>query len=55
MPLTENEGIKLSPRLLKLIVKVIRYGKGGYSKEERQELASDLLELSVSVLSDTID
>ena len=55
MPLTERESISLSPRLIKLIVKVVKFSKGGFSKEERQELASDLLDLSVHVMTEATD
>ncbi len=47
--------IGLAPKLIKLIVKVVRYSKGGLSKEERQELGQDLLELAADVLEEVLD
>jgi len=50
-----EELIKLTPQLMRLIVKTIKYSKGGLNKEERRELGSDLLELAYQVLGDLID
>ncbi len=55
---TEEKGeriIGLAPKLIKLIVKVIKYSKGGLTKEERQELGQDLLELAADVLEEVLD
>ena len=46
--------IGLSPKLVKLIVKVVKFSKGGFSKEERQELGADLLELAAEVLDEVV-
>jgi hypothetical protein len=38
----KEELIKLTPELVKLIVKTIKYSKGGLDKTERRELGEDL-------------
>jgi hypothetical protein len=50
-----EELIKLTPRLVKLIIKGIKFSKGGLNKEERQELGQDLLLLAYDVLGDIVD
>jgi hypothetical protein len=50
-----EELIKLTPRLIKLIIKTIKYSKGGLDKEERRELGEDLLMLAYEVLGDLVD
>ena len=50
-----EELIKLTPKLVKLIVKTIKYSKGGLNKAERRELGEDLLELAYQLLGDLID
>jgi hypothetical protein len=47
--------IKLSPGLIKLLIKTIKYSKGGLSKAERKELGNDLLELAFKVLDEVVD
>ena len=47
--------IRLTPQLMRLIVKTIKFSKGGLSKEERRELGQDLLELAYEVLGDILD
>lgn len=47
--------IRLAPELVKLIIKTISFSKGGLSKEERQELGADLLELAWKVLGEIVD
>lgn len=37
--------ISLTPELVKLIAKVIKFSKGGFTAEERKSLAGDLLDL----------
>ncbi len=44
--------IGLTPSLVRLVIKTIKYSKGGLDKEERQELGRDLLELAAEVLSE---
>jgi len=51
----QEELINITPKLVKLIVKTIKYSKGGLNKEERRELGLDLLELAYEVLGDLID
>ena len=51
----KEELIKLTPELVKLIVKTIKYSKGGLDKAERRELGFDLLELAYQLLGDLID
>lgn len=50
-----EELIKLTPRLIKLIIKTIKYSKGGLDKEERRELGEDLLLLAYEILGDIVD
>lgn len=45
--------ISLTPELVRLIAKVIKFSKGGFNAEERKELASDLLDL-VDVVMDGV-
>jgi len=51
----KEELINLTPKLVKLIVKTIKFSKGGLTKAERRELGLDLLELAYEVLGDLID
>jgi hypothetical protein len=51
----KEELIKLTPELVKLIVKTIKYSKGGLDKAERRELGRILLELAYQLLGDLID
>ena len=46
--------IGLTPSLVRLVIKTIKYSKGGLDKEERQELGRDLLELAAEVLSEVV-
>lgn len=49
------EIIKLTPQLIKLIVKTIKFSKGGLDKAEREELGEDLLQLAYNVLDSVLD
>jgi|DEB0MinimDraft_10_1074344.scaffolds.fasta_scaffold358517_1 hypothetical protein len=49
-----EELIKFSPDLLRIIIKLIKYAKGGLDKEERQDLGADLLELASKILEEVI-
>ena len=49
-----EELIKFSPDLLRIIIKLIKYAKGGLDKEERQELGADLLELASKILEEVM-
>lgn len=56
--LSEEKGeiiIGLTPKLVKLIIKTIKFSKGGLDKEERQELGQDLLALAYEVLEGVLD
>ena len=46
----KEELIGLTPTLVKLIAKVVRFSRGGFTPDERRELARDLLELAGKVL-----
>jgi hypothetical protein len=48
----EENLIKLTPELIKLIIKLAKFSKDGLSKDERQELGEDLLQLSLKILSE---
>ena len=50
-----EELLRLTPRLLKLIIKTIKYSKGGLDKAERRELGEDLLLLAYEILGDIVD
>ena len=50
-----EELLRLTPQLVKLIIKTIKYSKGGLNKEERQELGEDLLMLAYEILGDIVD
>ena len=52
---TGEDLIKLTPRLIKLIIKTIKYSKGGLDKAERRELGEDLLMLAYEILGDIVD
>ena len=49
-----DAAISFSPDLIKIVIKLIKFSKGGLSKAERQELGSDLLELAAKILEDII-
>ena len=38
-------------RIVRLVTKAIRLGKGGYTHDELRELAADLLDLGATVLA----
>lgn len=38
-------------RIIRLVTKAIRLGKGGYTRDELRELAADLLDLGATVLT----
>jgi|14_taG_2_1085336.scaffolds.fasta_scaffold114991_3 hypothetical protein len=54
-PQAGEDLIKLTPRLIKLIIKTIKYSKGGLDKDERRELGEDLLMLAYEILGDLVD
>jgi len=50
----QEELIKLTPELIKLIAKVIKFSRGGFTFEERKELAGDLLLLVDAIMDGVI-
>ena len=46
--------ISHSPGLIRIVIKLIKFSKGGLSKAERQELGADLLDLAAKILEDVI-
>ena len=46
--------MSMAPDMVALIWKIIRFSKGGFSGEERKELAADLLELVDELLDGII-
>jgi hypothetical protein len=55
MPLTEKELILNIPALIKLIAKLVRFSRGGLSKEEKEELGFDLIHLGTTIVPEAID
>jgi hypothetical protein len=55
MPLTSKEVTINLGGIIGLIAKLIRFSKGGLSKEEREELAVDLISLASKVVPAVID
>ena len=47
--------VGLTPDLIKLIAKVVRFSRGGFDNEERKELAHDLLVLVSRVMDGVVD
>lgn len=52
---TEDISISVADDLLKLLWKVWKFRKGGYSKEEASELIEDLLGLAFEILEKVVD
>jgi hypothetical protein len=50
-----NELLKLTPELVLFVKKLIQHSRGGLTKDERQELASDLITLLYKVLKELVD
>jgi hypothetical protein len=49
-PGTANQPIKIPVGdILRLVSKMIRYSKGGFTPEERRDLVGDLLELAAQI------
>lgn len=46
---------KLIRRAINVAIKVIRFSRGGFSKDEKKELAGDLLELAAMLAEDIAD
>ena len=51
----EEVSISVADDLLRLLWKVFKYGKGGYTKEEARDLGEDLLALAFEVLEKALD
>lgn len=43
---------RFAPDLLAIIFKIVKYSTDGFNRKEKQELAEDLLALSISILSE---
>jgi len=52
---TEEVSVMVADDLLRLIFKVFKYGKGGYTKAEARDLGEDLLALAFEVLEKALD
>jgi hypothetical protein len=50
-----NELLKLTPELVLFVKKLIQHSRGGLTKDERQELAADLINLLYKVLKELVD
>ena len=47
-----GELYRFAPDLLAIIFKIVKYSTDGFNRKEKQELAEDLLALSISILSE---
>ncbi len=47
--------LALTPELVLFIKKLVMHSRGGLTKDERQELAEDLIELLFKVLKELVD
>ena len=45
----------IAQEALKLAIKAIRFSKGGFTNQEKKELADDLLALAILILTDVAD
>lgn len=50
----QEQALELTPDIIKLIAKVIRFSRGGFTISERQELAKDLLILVDKILEGVV-
>jgi len=51
-----NEGIiDLAPKAIRVAIKAIKFARGGFTADEKQELGSDLLELALELLTEVAD
>ena len=50
----KDELIKLTPHLVRLIVKTIKFSRNGLDDGERKELGQDLLELAYKILDGVV-
>lgn len=51
--MSANNIVDLAPQMIRLAAKVIRFSQGGFTPEEKKELAADLLELSLLILEES--
>ncbi len=47
--------LALTPELVLFVKKLIQHSRGGLTKDERQELAADLIQLLYKVLKELVD
>ena len=47
--------LALTPDLVLFIIKLVQHSRGGLTKDERQELAADLINLMYKVLKELVD
>jgi|TARA_R100000482_G_scaffold124104_1_gene75830 hypothetical protein len=47
--------LALTPELVLFIKKLVQHSRGGLTKDERQELAADLINLLYKVLKELVD
>jgi len=50
-----QELLSLTPELVLFVKKLIQHSRGGLTKDERQELAADLIQLLYKVLKELVD
>lgn len=50
-----NDLLQLTPELVLFVKKLISHSRGGLTKDERQELAADLIQLLYKVLKELVD
>ena len=56
MPLLDAQEItRLIPRLISVVGKVIKFSKQGWTKEEKREIAEELVLLAADLLKDVVD
>lgn len=48
----KGSGTKIAPKLMNLVIKLVRYSKDGLDKEEKKDLAGDLFEIALELLND---
>ena len=50
-----NDLLALTPELVLFVRKLVQHSRGGLTKDERQELATDLITLLYKVLKELVD
>jgi len=50
-----NDLLQLTPELVLFVKKLVQHSRGGLTKDERQELAADLIQLLYKVLKELVD